>query len=406
MSRKRYLLCPLVGLLLSCAFPLYAQEVLQIPPSPLHYGLDTATTGEARYWALYHAHCAAVEQHTTVDYHGVGNLDITIPTDAKTIPLPKQTNFHGITLTVACNEKDFTLFSLSGTAHEITLPQQLLDSSDFSSIPQLATGRKLLILQDRNPWTKRGGKDFDYLCYRNDIICIENGHALNKPVMPYGDTTTTQARCLVAEGNPADTPYMIENLTIRRVEGNKFKAYGIRISYCENVILRNITIVTPKDKKKIADAAISLSHCANLQVSHVTIDGTYSQEHEYGYGIAMNNVLNSHFSHIVSRNCGWGLFGTNNVAQVTLDNCDVNRFDIHCYGRDVTLRRTRFSDVRVPYGSVYGQILYDSCTFYHSVPLYIRPSYNVHVPFDVTMRNCTFVTAVKRQRNKILDMGY
>ncbi len=406
MSRKRHLLRPLAGLLLSCAFPLYAQEVLQIPPSPLHYGLDTATTGEARYWALYHAHCAAVEQHTTVDYHGVGNLDITIPTDAKTIPLPKQTNFHGITLTVACNEKDFTLFSLSGTAHEITLPQQLLDSSDFSSIPQLATGRKLLILQDRNPWTKRGGKDFDYLCYRNDIICIENGHALNKPVMPYGDTTTTQARCLVAEGNPADTPYMIENLTIRRVEGNKFKAYGIRISYCENVILRNITIVTPKDKKKIADAAISLSHCANLQVSHVTIDGTYSQEHEYGYGIAMNNVLNSHFSHIVSRNCGWGLFGTNNVAQVTLDSCDVNRFDIHCYGRDVTLRRTRFSDVRVPYGSVYGQILYDSCTFYHSVPLYIRPSYNVHVPFDVTMRNCTFVTAVKRQRNKILDMGY
>ncbi len=405
MPRHLLLCLALTGLFATLSAPLHCQQALPLP-SPLHYGLDTATTGEARYWALYHAHRVAVAQNSTVDYRGVGNLDIAIPADAKTIPLPKTTDFRGITLTITCNEKDFTLFSLSGTPQEITLPQSMIDSSDFSSIPQLASGRKLLIVQDRNPWTKRAGKGFDYLCYRNDIICVEDGRALNKTVMPYGDTATTHAVCHVVEGNGSATPYVVENLTVHRAAGNKYKAYVLRVAYCENVLLRHITIVTPRDKKKIADAAISLAHCANLQASHITIDGTYSQEHEYGYGIAMNNVLNSHFSHIVSRHCGWGLFGTNNVAQVTLDSCDVNRFDIHCYGRDVTLRRTRFSDVRVPYGSVYGHILYDSCTFYHSVPLYIRPRYNAHVPFDITMRNCTFVTAVARQRNKILDMGH
>lgn len=392
--------------LLTLSLNLCAQENINIHPSPLMYGLDTAKTGEGRYQALYRAHVAAQQRHTDVDYSGVGDLNIAIPKDAKTIPLTAHNDFKGITITVTNNVHDFTLFDLTGEATEIDVPQNILDSGDFTTIPQLATGRKMLLVQDKKPWTKRAGKGFDYYCYRQDIIYLVDGKATNKAVCPYGDTVTTQPKCWVAEGNDPATPLSIHDVTIRRADGNQFKAYCIRVSNCDNVELNNITIVTPRDKKKIADGAISLNNCANIKMHNVLIDGTYSQEHEYGYGIAMNNVLQSSFVKVVSRHCGWGVFGTNNIADVTLDSCDVNRFDIHCYGRDVTLRHTLFSNVRVPFGSVYGNILYDSCTFYHSVPLYIRPRYNAHVPFDVTMRNCTFYTSVTRQRNKIFDMGY
>lgn len=395
-----------ISLLLTGAGVANAQSNSAALLSPLQFGLDTATSGESRFRALYRTHVEAQRRHADVDYRGVGNLDLTIPEEAQTIPLTAHTDFCGITLTVTDHVRDFTLFALAGEAQEVAVPQSMLDGDDFTSIPQLATGRKMLLLQDKAPWTKRAGKGFDYLCYRSDIVYLVEGKAVCRPTCPYGDSSSTRPLCRVAAGNDPATPLFIRNVTVRRAKGNEFKAYCFRVSCCDNVELSNITIVTPRDKKKIADAAISLQDCAHVSMRNVLIDGTYSQEHEYGYGIAMNNVWQSSFTNVTSRHCGWGVFGTNNVADVCLDSCEVNRFDIHCYGRNVTLRHTLFSDVRVPFGSVYGDILYDSCTFYHSVPLYIRPRYNAHVPFNVTMRHCTFVTSVARQRNKILDMGY
>lgn len=379
------------------SFCCHAQESI----SPLDFGIDTAATGEGRYMALYHAHLAAVRQHLNVDYSQVGDIDIDVPADAKPIPLADHNDFHGIVITVGNNAKDATLFLLQGNATETDLPQGLIDGGDFRSLPQLAHGKCLLLIKDLKPWTERQG--YGYYHYRNDILSLVDGLAENHVIMPYSDTLTSKAACLVVRTDGKQ--HTICNVTLRRKEGAKHKTYFLNVSQMSNVLLENITLITPYDREKYSDGALNISSCAHVVVRNLLIDGSYSQIDQYGYGIAMNNVWDARFEHVIGRNCRWGVFGANNLSNITLEDCDLNRFDIHCYGHDVTLRRCLFRDQRVQYSSVFGTILYDSCTFRHCVPLYIRPSYNAHVPFDVTMQHCTFETTSIRDRVNIFDMG-
>ncbi|MDY5969655.1 MAG: hypothetical protein SPJ13_06560 [Bacteroidales bacterium] len=369
--------------------------------SPLEFGLDTASSGESRYMALYHAHLAATRQHLFLDYSHVGDIDLDIPADAQPIPLTDSCDFHGITITVSNHTKDITLFALQGNAVETVVPQSLIDEGDFRSQPSLANGRHLLLIKDQKPWTQRQG--FGYYHYRHDILSVVDGIAENHVIMPYSDTTTSKASCLAVHVDGKRRT--VSNVTLRRKENATFKTYFINVSRMSNVLLENITLVTPNDPKKYSDAALSINNCVHVTVRNLLVDGSYSQTDQYGYGISLNNVWDVHFEHVVGRNCSWGVFGANNLSDVTLEDCDLNRFDIHCYGRNVTLRRCLFSDQRVQYSSVFGTILYDSCTFRRCVPLYIRPSYNAQVPFDVVMRRCTFETSSIRGRVNLFDMG-
>ena len=369
--------------------------------SPRAFGLDTASTGEARYHVLYQAHLAALRQHREVDYGGIGDLDIDVPGDGQPIPLSGNTDFHGITITVGNNAKDITLFALQGDAVETDVPQGLIDSGDFRGVPGLATGERLLLITDTKPWTERTG--YGYYHYRRDILSLRDGLAENRVVMPYADTATSKAKCVAVRADGETRA--IRNVTLRRKAGATHKTYLLLVSRMSHVLIENVTLVTPHDPEKYGDGALTVNDCAHITVRNLLVDGSYSQPHQYGYGIAMNNVWHCRFVRATSRNCAWGVFGANNVSDITLEDCDLNRFDIHCYGRNVTLRRCLFRDQRVQYSSVFGNILYDNCTFRHCVPLYIRPSYNAHVPFDITMRRCTFEATAVRGRVSLLDMG-
>ena len=53
--------------------------------SPFDFGLREATGGMGRYFALYNAHVAALQQGVEVDYSGVDTLELELPPSWKSI---------------------------------------------------------------------------------------------------------------------------------------------------------------------------------------------------------------------------------------------------------------------------------------------------------------------------------
>ena len=380
-------------LLLVC-LPAWAQQpermqsgatMQEEPLNPLLYGLRDAKDGKERYNALYACHKDAAASGRPVSYAGIDTIWLEIPDDAQTMPLTNSTDFAGAVIFVRNDsERDVTLFALKGESPKnINIDRALLDSSDFRQVPELQAGEYLLIVADKNKWTFREG--YDYAVYRNDLLFVSDGRGLNHPVTTYMDSAAEPSCTYV----PVTTePKVIENVTIHRGRNEKHKTYCFSVSYQNNVLLRNIHITTPKTKFN-ADRAISINNSANCTVQDVRIDSTYSYPGAYGYAIGMNNVYNTTFVRFVA-DAAWGVFGTNNVNQITLRECDVNRFDIHCYGRDARLVNCTFRNKQTQFSSMYGDVVFDSCHFIDCIPVRIRSSYNAYTPFDIHIRHCTF----------------
>lgn len=78
--------------------------------SPIGFGYNKAVSAIDRFWVLYNTHVAAVKENAKVCYAGLSEVDIEIPSDAKSIPLPEHTDFNGATIRVTNNTKEFCLF--------------------------------------------------------------------------------------------------------------------------------------------------------------------------------------------------------------------------------------------------------------------------------------------------------
>ena len=63
-----------------------------------------------------------------------------------------------------------------------------------------------------------------------------------------------------------------------------------------------------------------------------------------GYAFSLNNVANFRAEKVVAK-APWGVFGGNNVNNTVLVDCEINRYDIHCYGKNVRADRCKFSDL-------------------------------------------------------------
>lgn len=138
------------------------------------------------------------------------------------------------------------------------------------------------------------------------------------------------------------------------------------------------------------------------------LQGTYSRGNDgeygkkYGYGISLENVYDFNARNLYAR-ANWGVFGNNNVHLVNLEDCDINRFDIHCYGKDICCKNVNFVGLYNQYASVYGTIQYDKCTFTDFTPVLNGGSYNAYVEHDVVMNDCVF--NVTSKKNYLIKMG-
>ena len=355
--------------------------------SPNDYGLREAQNGTDRYRALLKTHKEAVRLGFDVDYTGIDTLRIEIPEGAESIPLTPRNDFRGLTLIVTNNVKNFFLFGYVGKTHEVAVEKALIDGGDFGSIDALARGSKVLIVNDQNPWVaNRIG--YNSAAYRKDLLVLNNGVAQNSVTASYA-TPASDPKCVYFDFH-ADT-LTFKNLTFLRTEGCANKTYLVSVKNRNNVLIDNIAVATPKSKL-LADAVISVTNAANVTISNTTVDGTYSaagRADGYGYAFSLNNLWNSRFVNVTAHG-NWGVFGTNCLSATELDSCDINRFDIHCYGKDVVCRNCSFRNKQTQFGSFYGTLRFENCLFDDCLPIRVRGSYNAYTPFDIELADCTF----------------
>ena len=367
--------------------------------SPLEFGLATAETDSARYEVLYATHAHAVATGANVSYAGIESLTIEVPSEAEPIPLTRNSDFGGMKLTVKNYSKAKYLFSLTDTLwNPIELDPNVADNGDFSDVDELHRGVHLVVLEDLHPWVEnRTG--YNYGMMRKDILLVRDGRALNRPISPYStDSTSLSAKTHFSD----EELKTITGLTIIRDTSSTAKTYCFYIDGINNLKISRVNIYTLDTKNMYADNAIHIVNCTNITFEDVLIEGTYSRTSNYGYGILMNNVWNSTFIRLTAH-ANWGIFGTNNLCNTTLRNCDINRFDIHCYGRDVFVYNCMFSKLYNQFSSVFGTILFDGCHFSDFIPVLVETSYNAYTPFDLTFKNCTF--DAYSLRNYLISIG-
>lgn len=400
---KQYLtaiIAMLVAGVAQAAWPQYpTRGDSSVTVSPLDFGLREATTDSDRYAVLYNTHLKAYAMGADVSYDGIDTLTIEVKEGALPIPLTRHNDFGGLRLTVKNTAKAHYLFVMADTLWQaVDITPSAADSGNFANVEALAQGTHLVVLEDRHPWVdNRSG--YKYGAIRRDILLVRDGKALNRPVAPY----STDSTILSAKTHPTDeSTKTIANITIIRDTSSTSKTYCFDIKGINHLIVSNVSIKTPDTKNLFADAAINIENCTNITLEDVLIDGTYSRTSNYGYGIQMNNVWNSTFTRLTAR-ANWGVFGTNNLNNTTLRNCNINRFDIHCYGRDAYIYNCKFSKLYNQFSSLYGTLLFDGCRFTDFIPVLIETSYNAYTGFNLIFKDCTF--DARPMRNYLVSAG-
>ncbi len=363
--------------------------------NPLDYGLASASNGEERFWVLYHTHELAKKNNSKVSYEGVGSIEIDIPFNAPSIPLSSYTDFCDLVLTVGCNYDNYVLFEFTQNVSEIPINKFSIDNGTYKDYPELAKGLYLLQLVDENLWVKQR-VGFDYGHQRMDVVLVKDGKAKNKTVFPYNndETNLTAKYCKVTPEKK-----QFKNIVFRRKQGNAKIASLLLIDHQFNVNLDNISIFTPSDTL-YADQAIIVVNSNNIVFNNIIIEGTYSRPDAYGYGITMNNVYGVKFYKLYGR-ASWGIFGNNNINNVALKECDINRFDVHCYGRDIVFENCSFHDLYNQFSSINGTVVFSNCSFFDFIPFQYETTYNAYTRFDLTFNNCTVYAS--KEKNYLID---
>lgn len=384
MSSKYYSIIYI--LLLNISVVCNAKTIL----NPISYGILDAKSGIEKYECLLKCHQDAVRNGCAISYAGVVSLDIEIPDNAKSIPLPAIVDFSGVELNVLNNTKHFTLFTKSASATPIDVSPSMIDNGLFKGIVELETKKTVLCIEDQNPWVENR-KGYSYGANRKDMLVLSNGKAQNCVVSGYNNSFSSPKVSYFVAGEKT----VFKNLTFNRDENSSFETYLVYIKNHYNVLINNIVINTPQENDLFGDRAICIENSSKVRLKDIVINGTYSQKNKYGYGISMNNVSMFIGERIYAR-ARWGVFGTNNVNGATLTDCDINRFDIHCYGQDLRCYDCKFSNLYNQFSSVFGVVLYDRCVFTDFTPVLMESSYNAYTPFDITFKKCTFNLSAKR----------
>ena len=374
--------------------------------TPLQYGLIEAQSPEEVYRVLFRTHQAADSMGCSVSYDGIDTLRVAIPPDAQSIPLQSDNDFAKVVFIVANNTRNIFLFQYTPFAYPVHVNDTMalctaIDSGDFRNMPMFADGDWLLHIVDSTPWVDRR-RDHDYGHYREDIMLIHDGISHDKPAMPYSAGGSRPS--LIARRLDSITPFSFSNITLVREDSSLCATYLLQLENLPQATIRNVVVVTPRSKDLAAnDAIIYIYNSANVTIDSLTIWGTYSRLNHSGYGLLLGNLRNTHIRRLKALT-DWGVFGTNNMTETTIEYSEFNRFDIHCYGRNVTFDHCLQRNGYNQFSSVYGTIAFHSCTFDDFTPVLIEDTYNAYSHFLLSMDSCRWWPTAKR--HVVFDGGH
>lgn len=367
--------------------------------NPVGYGLLDAKSDAERFCVLKRCHEDAVQKNMEVSYAGIDSITIEIPNGATAIPLSYNTDFCGTKIIVRNNYKHFVLFYLISKVKEVEIDSVSIDSGNFQFCPSLRSGKKMLIIRDENPWiTERIGYEQECIRYRQDILLLTNGKATNKVVQPYNNKFSKPSAfyCEVPSYES-----IIQNIHFVRSSSSSFITHLFNLRNQCGVKIKNINVETPQGKITSGDGCMIIENCANVYLDDICINGTYSDTFKTGYGMRLLNVYNVIINKMQTH-CKWGVFGNYDVNKVILRDCDINRFDVHNYGKDIRFKRCKFSNCYNQFSSVYGDVSFEKCTFENQTPFLQESTFNAFTPFNLRFLSCDFY--LNKRRNYIITL--
>ena len=338
--------------------------------------------------------------------YGYGIVFYEIQLGDSPIKSPRQVDFNGWTIKVKNSEASFGLFDLErrdAQGHAIILKdlhvtKHDIDSGDFRACPELATGRKLLIVKDEKEWTYRTDSNNQVSFPREDAILIVDGKAVNKPIAPYDTPSSAISYHYYDLDN--DVPIRFSHLTFKRDVTSSHTTNLLFVQGYNDVLIENITIgftdnsITGHTATGL-DRCINVFNCSNVKLRNININGTYSASNTAGYGFYLQTVFNLSLYN-VNGQAMWGVTNMFNINRMYLNHCTLNRLDIHCYGRDIrcydcTFENTLSSNKYNQFSSFYGLLHYESCTFNGNfIPALLEASYHAFTGFDLVLQDCTY----------------
>lgn len=344
----------------------------------------------SNYFTLKEFHEQAIALGFDLDYSGLDTVKLEIPANAAPIPIPNSINFQNVVFLVKNKNKDFYLFKFCNDLTPIEICKECLKKNKGLNLPEFKNKKILLVATDENPWVKER-KGYNATQVRKDIFIIDDCKRLNDPIKPIDSeySTPSFSYCDVTNGF-----IYIENLKFIRTKDSSYKTFCLSVENSNDVKINNIHIETPASEL-YGDAILRFLNCTNLTLKNISINGTYSQKDKYGYGFSMNNIYNCKMENLYG-NGNWGVFGTNNVNNVDIEDSDLNRFDIHCYGKDVYCANTTFRNLYNQFSSFFGKLTYSHCKFVNFVPVTIDGSYSAYTSFDVIFEECDITLDSKR----------
>ncbi len=329
-------------------------------------------------------HQDAVKDGNILSYKGIDNVNLDIPQDAISIPLPDKTDFAGVTIRVENRVKDIALFSKSTTFTTVCVKKEEIDGGSFCE-DVLARGKILLAISDETPWVNNRKGTSDRVI-RRDILLLDRGKARMRPISPYNNVVSSP---ICEFCNVDNHRKEFKNLCFIRSANSNHITTLIKIRGQCNMLIKNVSTKTPENNTMFADGILSIDNSVKIAIESLDIDGSYSQKDRFGYGIIVNNV-NDITLKKVKAITKWGFFCSSNVQNVKIEDCVINRIDLHCYGKNFECKNCDFKGKDIPFAGIYGTVKFVKCQFTQGLPLYLRQEYNANTPFSVVWDKCVF----------------
>lgn len=346
-------------------------------------------------------HQEAFKKGDAIIYPKKKTFQITIPKGFEAIPLTSHTDFNGCTFIVENTSHKTFLFKLTATTAPIpiTLAKNQLKAGVRLALSD--TSPKLIFVKDQEVWTNRNDYDAQGhiintkgTYYRSDLLFAEDNIIVNDPITTYDNASDPVCQYI----NVSTTPKVFCNLNLVRKESSTAVTDLLYVNQQYNVTIKNISVKTELQsdplKRFYNDQCFLINNTAKVIMTKVSVDNTYSAQAIWGYAVEMNNVWNCSFKKISIAAIRGG-FNTTCSNTLTFDHCQLNRVDVHYYGKDITCRNCSFTNklndfhVYNRFASFYGTLVYDHCYFDGHLPVRIDSEYNAFTPFDVVMDNCT-----------------
>lgn len=334
----------------------------------------------------------------------VTELHITLPKNFKGFYITRSVDFCNIKVYVKNIHKYSTLFiwSRKDEIQEVEINKDEIDLKNIDFTKYFGRKDVILHLYDNNELVHRLG--YEYGAHKSDMIEVASGYFKNQPCTPYNEEEV-DLTCYFVETKKEIT--YIKNITIIRKDSLHVTT-AINIEWNSNVVLDNISVYTDIDIENnniYSDTAIKINNCTSIKVNNLIIKNTYSSKSNSGYGISCNSVYDIQFENIKTTS-EWGVFGTNYMNKVAIYNSTINRFDIHCYGKDILFNNVNFYGVENQFSGIVGYIKFDNCVFNENFrPITYEGSYQLYLKHDVIFYNCTWYKTNESYLLNVYNMG-